>query len=508
MTKPTSTAIVCFLLTLLILGVAAYLRLHQLSERPVHFDEATGARIVGYDLEQKRDFDPKHFHGPLLSSITVPYVRQLGQTTWQSLTITPLRSITAWAGILTVVTCLFFPARWSIKLSAAALVCTSPLLVYYSRMYIHESLFVFTGILSLWALAQFCRSRHLCWAIMLGLAVGLMAATRETVVVALFSWILSGLLAWFSLAGKGSWRERMAAALDGLKKERWSLVAGVATCLLTIYLIYSHFGQNHRGFLDFFSTFFVYETTPGHEKPWDYYLQLLVIPKSSLGVIWTEAAVLLLAVIGYFCSPTGRPRTVCRFVLNSGLILLLVFSLISYKTPWLICLAWLHVCIAAAFGLSGITHFIPEKSRLLTGLMMIALLSWQTLQSTRAVFQWPSDARNPYAYVPTSPDLLKMTHWLQQLSQDYPPLKIGPHAVIGTGYWPLPWYLRDLGEVGYYPDPKQATHLPQAPLIFTTREIPESVEKTHQWLPRGLRHEVPLWLGIRNDIWQAYQQHE
>ncbi|MEM1159122.1 MAG: glycosyltransferase family 39 protein [Verrucomicrobiota bacterium] len=509
-TSPTSTFF-CILLAALILCTAAFLRFNDLEDRPLHFDEATGARIVGYHLDdEQRPFDPKHFHGPLLSTVTTPLARYQKQNSWLELSIAPLRSVTAIAGLLTVAACLFFPARWSLTLAAAAFVATSPLLVYYSRMYIHETLFVFTGILTLLAIAKYIETRRLPWALCFGIAVGLMAATRETVVIALFSWTLAGLAVW--LPGRAS-HNPTEPIRKLLQHQRAFAVAGIA-CLLTIFAFYSQLGRHPAGFIDFFRTFLVYETTPGHDKAWDYYLKLLIVPQRSMGVLWTEAAVLILAVCGYLLTPRGLARVACRFLLVSGLVMFLVFSLISYKTPWLICLAWLHVCLAAAFGIPGIIHFIPDRSRLLAGILVIGIFGWQSVQAYRAALRWPNDNRNPYAYVPTSPDLVRMTEWVKNdISAHIPRADIKnpdinhTSAVIGSSYWPLPWYLRSL-DVGYYHSEDTVPGLTAAPLIFTNGEIPAAGKDSHQWLPRGLRHEVTLWLGIRKDIWEAYQHDE
>ena len=499
--NPTTTCF-CLLLAAVILCAAAWLRFYGLEERPLHFDEATGARIVGYHLEgAQRPFDPKHFHGPLLNAVTTPVAKSQGQNSWSELTIIPLRSVTAVAGFLTAAACLLFPAHRMVTLAAAAFVATSPMLVYYSRMYIHEPLFVFAGILSLLALAKYCENPKVSWALCVGLAVGLMAATRETVVIALFSWTVAGMLIWW----QSDVSHRPSDWMAKLRPHQLSICLAGTACLLTIFIFYSQYGRQPSGFIDFFRTFFVYETTAGHEKPWYYYFNLLVLPERTMGILWTEAAVLLLAVCGYFLTPKGPARLTCRFVLTSGLILFLVFSLISYKTPWLISLAWLHVCLAAGFGLTGIIQLLPNKAKVLAAIILIGIFSWQGVQAYRAAFRWANDNRNPYAYVPTSPDVVRMSQWLERLMSDYPQLHEGPQVVLGSGYWPLPWYLRSMEPTAYYRTVNDVPGLAATPIIFTTGTIPANSQNSHQWLPRGLRHEVTLWLGIRKDIWEAYQ---
>lgn len=502
MLKVTTRLIFCVLLATTIIVTAAFLRFYQLDERPLHFDEATGARIVGYDLEEKRPFDPKHFHGPLLSTLSVPVVLLSGQEDWLSLTITPLRTVTAAAGLLTVMLCLFFPIAWPVRLAAAAMTATSGFLVYYSRMYIHEPLFVLTGALSLLAISHFARTRHWGWATLCGVGIGLMASTRETVIFALFAWVTAAAVWWYlcrpDLPPLKRWHE--------LIQLRWSILAGSFCALTVIFIFYTHAGKHPYGFIDFFRTFLVYETIAGHEKPWNYYLDLLVLPHRSLGMIWTEVAVVVLGFAGYFLTTGNYTKQFCRFCTHSGLLLFLIFSVIPYKTPWLMSLAWLHLCIAAGFGAVALWSVSRGFSRAIAALFLLCCILWQGKQAHHAALRWPNDARNPYAYVPTSNDIVSMTRWIKSLMESYPELAEKPHVVIGSGYWPLPWYLRNLGQTAYFANADQIKDLGATPLIFTTQHIPQQTRITHQWIPRGLRHEVPLWLGIRKDLWEKYQQ--
>ena len=53
--------------------MGAFLRFEQLSARPFHCDEATGARLTAKRMDTgTSQFDPTHFHGPILSSLAMP----------------------------------------------------------------------------------------------------------------------------------------------------------------------------------------------------------------------------------------------------------------------------------------------------------------------------------------------------------------------------------------------------------------------------------------------------
>jgi len=62
------------------------LRFDHLAKRPFHADEATGARITAHRMESGGgQFDPKHFHGPLLGDLAIPLCRLRGENGWREM---------------------------------------------------------------------------------------------------------------------------------------------------------------------------------------------------------------------------------------------------------------------------------------------------------------------------------------------------------------------------------------------------------------------------------------
>src|SRR3954465_7658715 len=124
---------------LLILLVAAVIRLPMLALNPLHHDEG----INGYfTTNLLRDgvyaYDPANYHGPSL------YYLALASATIFGLNTEAMRLVPVLAGLATVA--LVFPLRRLLgsvaTLSAAALLAVSPGAVYVSRYFIHESLLV------------------------------------------------------------------------------------------------------------------------------------------------------------------------------------------------------------------------------------------------------------------------------------------------------------------------------------------------------------------------------
>lgn len=472
-----------------------FLRFDGISKRPFHADEATGARLTAARMESGNyRFDPLHYHGPSLSRLAMSLCQLRGESRWQEMTKTTPRLLTAAAGVLLLLVPLLWRRRFGDgpMLLSAAVLATSPLLVYYSRMFIHESLLVLFGMLALVALTRAPR-----WGVP-GLLVGLMFATKESFAISIIAW--SGAAALIALENRkqldrawwvSAWREYRLP---------------VATSLLTAALVAGYFYtdglRQPRGAIDAVRTFFVYETVAGHDKPFGYYFHLLALPAKSGGVWWFGTPVAALALLGL---AANFRRPVVRFIACSAAAHFLIYSLIAYKTPWLACLPWAHVCLLAGFSVAGFSTRRPWL-KISIGLLAGACLVTQFTQARRATGRFASDERNPLAYVPTRPEIETLAPWLEQLRRSAPANSLEPVAVIGADYWPLPWYLRSFGKTGYWPAPPE--NLAAMPLVFAMPESAEAVAnqlgQSHTPLPRGLRAGVPVTLFVRNDIWNQW----
>lgn len=489
--------IACWI-TVLLVGI--WLRFDALGTRPFHADEATGARITATRMESGgAAFDPTHYHGPLLSMLAIPLCKVRGEHGWLEMTQTTLRILPFCAGVLLVLLPLIGRRRFgdAPMLLAAALLATSPLLVYYSRMFIHEMLLALFGMAFLFSLLRFPRHG------VPGFLLGLMFATKETFAISV--------LAWSAAAGLLAWENRRCLDLPAIVRN-WRVPA--ALCLLTFLLtagfLYTDAFTHPRGAVDAVRTFFVYKTVDGHDKPPGYYLQLLALPQKSAGLWWFGTPVLLLALWSYASTFRNGPHATAwrphiRFLAYSVAGHFIIYSLFAYKTPWLACLPWAHVCLLAGFSMTAIMHcgvLFKLPAALLAGISLFT----QFQQSRAATGRMESDTRNPFAYVPTRKDVVQLELWLGQLRKVAPGGTLEPMAVIGSDYWPLPWYLRSLGRPGYWKEPPAG--LASFPLVFAMPEsagaVMEILEPSHMQLPRGLRTDVPLFVFVRNDLWELW----
>jgi uncharacterized protein (TIGR03663 family) len=492
---------------MMVAAAAVWLRFDDLAERPFHADEATGARITAMRMETGGGkFDPKHYHGPLLGDLAIPLCRARGEDGWKGMSKGTLRLLPACAGVLLVCAPLFWRRVFGdpAALLAGAFLAVSPLLVYYSRMFIHEMLLALLGVLALAAMTRGPRP------VAAGILIGLMYATKESFAISMIAWTGAALLT--AALAPGVWKGEV---VTGFALRWWRpFLTAAALAVAVAMVFYTGFLTYPRGAVDAVMTFFVYETVEGHDKPWFWYAELLAWPGKSGGVWWfgTPLVVLALAAFGWSFSNSGRlarQRDLVRFMAFSAAGHVAIYSVFAYKTPWLACLPWAHVCLLAGFSLAA----LPDRRVWQWGAvfavgLLVCIPLWR--QARMACGRLASDDRNPYAYVPTRRDVERLESWIQQLRAKAAPGSADTAAVVGNDYWPLPWYLRDFDQVGYWQEPP--ADLEKMAFVFAmpgaARETGARLADTHMGVPRGLRAEVPLMAHVRKDIWEKWMEVE
>jgi len=493
-----------------VLSLAAMLRIDNLEKRAFHFDEATGARITESRVNPKRDyqFNPVHNHGPLLSSAAATVCRIKDESSWQRMTKHTLRLVPVISGMLLVAVPFLWRRRFGDipVLAAAVLLATSPLLAYYSRMFIHEMMLAMLGLLAVILFFVSFRSRIFKFGT-IGFVIGLMFATKETFAISIIAWsAAAGIIALCN------WRASMAL-LIGWKSYRISVASFVVGGTLSAGWFYSDGLTNPSGVWDAVKTFFVYKTTAGHDKPFGYYLNMMIVPTKG-GIWWHEGFVFLLALVSVgrsFLPSTKNAmlENTVRFVAYSAVFHLLIYSMISYKTPWLMCLPWAHVCLLAGLSMRGVTSW-EMRAQAIAILLLGGVIFQQHRLAKFAAGRFETDTRNPYAYTPTSRNIESAREWLAQMSEVIPIRSLEPIGVVGSEYWPLPWYLRDYQAIGYWRDADPA--IKQCPVVFAMMETEDEVgvllKDSHIALTRTLRRNVPVMMYLRKDHWNKWMNAE
>ena len=507
------------LFILALLGALAF-RAARLDLRPMHPDEANQAVKFGALLERgEYRFDPQDHHGPTLYYATLPAAWAVRAKTLAGLDERVLRLVPALFGAGLLLALLLFAGGLSrgATLAAAVLAAVSPALTYYSRFYIQESLLVFFLAVLLGAGWRYAQKRSAIWALAAGLAAGLMAATKETSVI-LFGTIAA---AFAALAVLGSLSTRRGGAWvwsDHRTKlpPVFHIILFLAAAAGTAAVLYTSFFRNMPGFLDAgraVGAWFTRSAGPGiHVHPWYYYFQTLAYAKTAGGPLWSEAFVLLLAVIGGLAAlgrdagRNGSPRFL-RFILFFTVITAAVYSAIPYKTPWNVLPFYFGLIVLAGNGAAFLLRVVHLKPvRIAIAVVLAAGALDLAREDYRANFARPSDPANPYVYAQTSPDLLKLVAAVDRAASSSPAKSDLLVEVISPAdeTWPLPWYFRKLGRVGYWTGVEAAAKdLPpgRADVVIASSafadEVAAALGEGYDETFYGLRPEVVLALFIR-----------
>jgi uncharacterized protein (TIGR03663 family) len=456
--------------------LALVIRLPRLGERPMHTDEAINAYITGELLAGENfHYDPRDRHGPALYLVAEPLAKMSGAKSFSELTEPQLRLSTVLTGTVTV---LLFGAGVELFgfipcLVAALLFAGAPLPVYYSRYFIHETLFVtatFGLILSSWRAWQ---KKSLTAAVLAGFCAALMLACKETAVIHFFA------LGLVAIAG---WRFQTMQKSPPVK----ICLAGALTFFITTILLFTWFGRNWSVFSDLaqaIPNFAARAGGQGHEKPFWYYATLLATG-------WSGAVILAAAAIGFFRA-IRSPTSGARFVITIyALQIFLIYSAIPYKTPWLALNFWLPLVILAGIAVEGLWFNLRKCSMRAGILFCVIAVGFLVFHDTRKyVFQIPADEKNPYAYAQTGEDLLRLPARLEELARQN---KISnPRiAVVAADAWPLPWYLRKFSQVGYW---QLGQETGTADFFITTTNV-------FGKLAERLKNFRPEFFGVRPNV--------
>jgi predicted membrane-bound mannosyltransferase len=177
----------------------------------------------------------------------------------------------------------------------------------------------------------------------------------------------------------------------------------------------------------------------GHEKPWFYFLSLFGWQRSG-GLLWQQLLFSGLGLGGALVA-LRHSHPFLRGALIYTTVVVVALSITPYKTPWHV----IHLIPGLAVLAAGALAAIPYRSVAIVLAAFVFFSQWR--QTNLAVFLRPADARNPYAYVHSSPDVRKVRGLAESALAHSPQ---GAIRVISEEYWPLPWYLRGLDRVGYW----------------------------------------------------------
>jgi uncharacterized protein (TIGR03663 family) len=451
------------LIPVLILLLAAIVRLIFLDIKPPHFDEG----INGWWCDQMAihgyyKYDPSNYHGPFHFYVLRVFLTLFGRNLWA------LRMPTVLVGIATVGVSFLFTryfGKWVTYLAAFAM-AISPAFIFYERYAIHETWLVFFLLITLWGLLTWYSgpSPAGVWATILGITG--MILTKETYIIHLVAFALAAPCSWvIGLVGRSS---------EPLGRSRrpipWAHVAGAAAVSIAlIVFFYSGNFLNWPGLTGLYRFFAHWKQTgtgaqSGHEKP-DYDISIvppflqhspLLMTLAQIKVNWYWIKLLIVyewfAIAGLIFSIRYLfgGNSALRYLAIYGLGVLTAYSIIAYKTPWcVISLEWPFLFLGGACAVFFWKIF-PTLFKPLAIAGALPLLGVMAYRSYVLNFIRYDDPGEMYAYVQTFRDYRKFVDPILEKGKKDPAAKNQLQGIILLkSYFPIPWVIDDF-HVGYY----------------------------------------------------------
>jgi uncharacterized protein (TIGR03663 family) len=527
----------CCILILAVMVAAVALRLPQLQQRPMHGDEAIHAVKFGELLEENSyRYNPDEYHGPTLNYFTLIPAWLSGIHKFKDLSEFTLRIVPVFFGLLLVLMPLLLLDGLGRSATVIAVVLTaiSPAFVFYSRYYIHEMLlvcFTFGVITCGW---RYTQSKNIGWALLTGIFLGFVHATKETSIIAFASMLLA---LWLTLLMQRR-QENISNTIKAIKPRH--VIVTIAAAVVVSTLFYSSFFTNPEGILDSVRTYAIYFTRAGqnnlHIHPWYYYLDILTWMEGFEDLTWNEDLIVVMAAVAFIIAMTkkgisGTPPcgsltvnfTLLRFLAFYTLIMIVVYSAIPYKTPWCL-LGFLHgMILLAAVGVAALIKMsLYWWEKLAVGFLLVFFgLLLPAGQAYLASYKYCVDPSNPYVYAHPNTDVFDITQRIEEVAQAHPDgHNVYIQVICPAGdYWPLPWYLRSFPNTGWWSDVDE--NIPAAPVIIASPSVESALlKKLYELPPPGektlyvplfdsyteLRPQVELRGYVTKELWDSYQQ--
>jgi len=479
----------------IVIFFALFLRTYKLDIRPMHTDEAVHAVKFGELLENDSyKYDPVEYHGPTLNYFTLISTSLLGEKTLKEINEVSIRIIPAIFSFLLIVSLLLLVNKNNFKLIILItfILTISPVIQFYSRYYIQEILLVAFSYSGLLTFYKYFRTKKVFWLIISGVLVGLTFATKETSIITFFAAIVTIFILGFL------YKEFRKSIL--ISKGHLSLVLIIAVFVSVLF--YSSFFNHLKGISDSILTFTNYFSKAGsnpiHIQPWYYYIDLMSFANNGL-LFYSSIPISFFILTGYYFIFLSQQKKIniffFKFIAIFSLVQVVVYSTISYKTPWLVLNFWVGFLFIAGFGIYHTYRISTNKIfKRVFAIIIILVFSHNIYQTYITSFKFSYQIENPFTYSQPSPQITRIAQKVLEVANgNNEELNIFVNVIATKNdYWPLPWYLRKLNNVAwnnYVPD-----DIYKFPIILATPDFEEKlIDKLYSFPPAGEKNlYIPL----------------
>jgi uncharacterized protein (TIGR03663 family) len=546
--------LVCAAIFILAVVVAVWLRFDRIGLKPFHHDEGVNSYfLLNLAHSGNYRYDPTNYHGPTLYYFALVALRIFGENDFA------LRLSPALFGLLTVALVWLLRRHLGAVGTPVAAFCLalSPCLVYFSRDFIHEMLFGCFSLGTVVGAWRYAEDKKFRWLALAAVSAGLLFATKETAIVNVTVMVIAILCAAVWDATRSLIRQRQftpAAMTRDLRRDVAAILPSLDHLLAAIIIFvfinvifYSSLFTNMKGVRDAVESVVMWQRRSGseHVKTFWYYIGILV--KLELPLLLGS---LLAAVIVVW-----RGTRFWLFAAAWALGTALAYSIIGYKTPWLMISFVVPMALICGYAAEQMYRLLPVMPlRLVWGaIVAVALIAcgrmaWKVnfkayddngnkngyfaeaieKRLVQPYLNQPAENSNSliarffrgrgrdlltpyldgtygYVYAQTDRALLGLVNEIKRETDKLPTKDSTGIYVASPEYWPLPWYLRDYKTqfAGKWPVAAGEPLNISEPIIIANVNQQSSMDGISGW-HRGLqaytmRPGVELVLFIRDE---------
>lgn len=557
----------------LITAIAVFLRFFLLELKPLHHDEGVnGFFLTRLFREGSYQYDPANFHGPDLYYIALTFAKIFGLNTIS------IRASVAIFGVLTVVLA-FFLRRYIGRigsLSAALFLALSPGMVYISRYFIHEILFVFFSLSLVISIAYFIEKRKagifsVIWMVLLlmvcflptalsladylggenltliwtlritifvveailiffvmrlllawnegrpiyfllaSASLVLLFATKETAFITIGTMIIACVCVWIwrqiykrsfgeigtdALSEKPLTWKNFREALGNSNDFLLITIAFVAVFVYVGVLFFSSFFTYPEGIQKAFEAYAIWTKTGSKDHTqsgfWAYANWLWKI----------ESPLIILSIAGTFIAFIKARHRFALFSALWALGLFLAYSIIPYKTPWLMLSFMLPMCIIGGYTINELAISKAPIQKILAAILAVASAGIMSYQTYEMNFVKYDDDSMPYIYAHTRRGFLDLIKEIERYAEKSGKGKEATIEIVSPDYWSMPWYLNDYKFANFH---GQFVDANTAEMVVASKaQLPELAPRYaahYKYVGTyPLRPGVDLYLLVRNDL--------
>ncbi|OHB46874.1 MAG: hypothetical protein A3J92_06470 [Planctomycetes bacterium RIFOXYC2_FULL_41_27] len=389
-------------------------------------------------------------------------------------------------------------------LTAGLLVALSPSISFFSRDTIHEIYLIFFSlaiIVSFFLYSETRKSRYIYFAVA---SIAFVITIKETYIITFAVFALSLIIAYcfeVGLSPKGTryarFKNIFTTFASECKRHKYAVGISVGMFFLINFLFYSSFFTYYEGVNGILRTLKIWSKTGvhqgGHAKPFFYYFKLFRK---------FELPMLVLGIAGFYYAFRHRSKFTV-FVSFWAILIYVVYSLIPYKTPWLVVNILLPLSILAGIFVNGIFGIVKKRWHYAIFYpIYVIIFGIICYQSIMLNFKNYDDERYELVYVQTKRDVYNLMNRMESLSNTSG--KSIVINIVSKEYWPLPWYFREYKNARFW---GSVIDNPNAPVILVDKsgesKLKEKLKGKYKKERFVLRPGVWLVAYIQEDLYNA-----